>query len=323
VDLIQLPGSGRHTSNLGMGTGRLMGATSLRDSLALLETAFDAGIRHFDTAPSYGVGQSERCLGEFLNRHRDEVTVTTKYGIPAPRHPGVIAITRGIVRPLLNNIPGFKAELQRAQRAVFSNRAGRSYSVAGARETLDNSLRALDVDRIDLWLLHEPEVEDLQDPNLLRFMEDSVRAGKIGAFGVGSEAAKIPAIVIERPAYCPVVQCEWNFPLLKDGQPGHFTIFHNVFRNWPSKLAQRFKQDPEICRFWSNQTGVNLEAHGVLNALLLKAALIQNAGGIILFFSKKAGNIAANASVPSDKSLERPAQALLGLLQHDSSAILE
>jgi diketogulonate reductase-like aldo/keto reductase len=319
LDVVQLPGTGRLSSSLGMGTGRLMGATSLRESLALLETAFDAGIRHFDTAPSYGAGQSEDCLGAFLSRHRGEATVTTKYGIPAPRNKRVIALARGLVRPLMNQIPGFKERIQKAQRVVLNNPVGKVYSVAGARDTLDNSLRALNVDRIDLWLLHEPGLEDLHDPDLLRFMEDSVRAGKIGAFGVGSEAAKIPAIVAERPAYCPVIQCEWDPLLGKDRYPDHFTIFHNVFRNWPPKLAERFKQDSALCQSWSNQIEVNLEAPGVLDAVLLKAALIQNDGGIVLFFSKKKSNIAGNAGVASDVSLERPARTLLGLLEREAA----
>src|ERR1035438_8960391 len=99
MEVIQLPGGDR-TSNLGMGTGRLMGATTLRESLGLLEAAFDAGIRHFDTAPSYGSGQSEGCLGEFLSRHRNTVTITTKYGIAPPEHPGLITVALGLVRPL-------------------------------------------------------------------------------------------------------------------------------------------------------------------------------------------------------------------------------
>jgi D-threo-aldose 1-dehydrogenase len=322
MELCQLPGALHPTSHLGMGTGRLMGATSFRDSLALLETAFDAGIRHFDTAPSYGAGQSESCLGRFLSRHCGEVTVTTKYGIPAPRHRGLITLTRGLVRPLLTRIPGLKERLQAAQRAVLKNGPGRIYSVEGARETLDNSLRALRVDRIDLWLLHEPSAEDLDNPDLLRFMEDSVRAGKIGAFGVGSESAKIPALFGQRPDYCPVIQCEWDPLLGKDRYPGHFTIFHSVFRNWPAKIAERLKQDPAMCQTWSDQAGMDLDAPGKINSLLLKAALIQNVGGIILFFSKKKENIAWNASVASDATLEAPAKILLALLQREANGTL-
>ena len=54
------------------------------EAIALLESAFDLGIRYFDTAPSYGDGVSEERLGRFLKRmpagQRSQVTVATKFG---------------------------------------------------------------------------------------------------------------------------------------------------------------------------------------------------------------------------------------------------
>jgi aryl-alcohol dehydrogenase-like predicted oxidoreductase len=55
---------------------------------AILEEAWDAGIRQFDTAPHYGLGLSERRLGAFLrDKPRDQFTVSTKVGrllVPSP-----------------------------------------------------------------------------------------------------------------------------------------------------------------------------------------------------------------------------------------------
>ncbi len=150
METVQLPGSGRRTSRLAMGSSSLTGGTSRREALSLLETAFDAGIRHFDTAPSYGMGLAEACVGEFLSRHAGEVTVTTKYGIPAPKNQSAVALARGLVKPLVQRIPGFKKRLQSAARAVTRNAAPRSYTVSEAQATLENSLRALRVERIAL-----------------------------------------------------------------------------------------------------------------------------------------------------------------------------
>ena len=44
------------TTRLGLGGSSIMGVLNRRQSLALLESAYDAGIRHFDTAPMYGYG---------------------------------------------------------------------------------------------------------------------------------------------------------------------------------------------------------------------------------------------------------------------------
>src|ERR1035441_2411463 len=94
MDRIELGATGRTTTRLGFGCSSLMGAMGRRESSAMLEAAFDAGIRHFDVAPMYGFGQAEGCLGEFLGRHRGEVTVTTKYGIPPVRSQGWMGLAR-------------------------------------------------------------------------------------------------------------------------------------------------------------------------------------------------------------------------------------
>src|SRR5207245_2931438 len=77
-DLGRLPGVRSATSCL-------RGALSQRAPVRLRETAFDAGIRHFDTAPAYGLGASEAIVGEFLARHRGQVSITTKFGLLPPK----------------------------------------------------------------------------------------------------------------------------------------------------------------------------------------------------------------------------------------------
>ena len=58
---------------LGFGTAAIMGRLSRRRGLAALERAHAAGIRHFDTARSYGWGEAERVVGIFLRSHAREV----------------------------------------------------------------------------------------------------------------------------------------------------------------------------------------------------------------------------------------------------------
>ena len=86
MEQIRLASSGRETTRLGYGCSSIMGALGRRQSLRLLEAAYDAGIRHFDVAPMYGYGEAESCLGEFLQRHPGQLTVTTKYGIAPPKN---------------------------------------------------------------------------------------------------------------------------------------------------------------------------------------------------------------------------------------------
>ena len=92
-------------SRLGFGTSGIMGAAlTSRGRLRLLDAAFDAGIRHFDTAPLYGLGLAEEVLGRFARRCRGDITLTTKFGleppaIPTPLRP-VVPIARVLHRRL-------------------------------------------------------------------------------------------------------------------------------------------------------------------------------------------------------------------------------
>ena len=123
MEQIILGTSGRPTTRLGFGCGNLMGALGRRDSLKLLETAYDAGIRHFDVAPMYGYGEAESCLGEFLQHHRGQVTITTKYGIAPPKNSTLIQLGRQIAGPVIKKIPSIKRSLAQAANAATRNNA--------------------------------------------------------------------------------------------------------------------------------------------------------------------------------------------------------
>ena len=316
---VRLPGSARKTSQLAIGTSRLMGATSMRASLALLEAAFEAGIRHVDTAPSYGVGEAERCLGEFLKRHRGAVTVTTKYGISAPKNPGLLRVARMLVRPVIARSGAIKRKLQHAMAQTHTS-SRPTLNVADAREALENSLRVLGMEHIDIWLLHEARAEDLDD-DLLGFLEESVRAGKVGAFGVGSESSKVAAVYEKRREFCPVVQCEWNPLAGNDPYPGTFRVHHSVVREWEPLLSSRMKAEPELAARWSAQVGVDLMAPGRVAGLLLRVATLANPAGVTLFSSKKAENVAMNVQIAEDAGMETPAMRLRELILQNSSMI--
>ncbi len=65
----------------GVGCSAVLGRVGRKESLAALGAAYDAGITFYDTARSYGYGESEALLGEFLRGRRDSVVVSTKFGI--------------------------------------------------------------------------------------------------------------------------------------------------------------------------------------------------------------------------------------------------
>jgi len=109
------------------------------DAQAVLECAWEAGIRRFDTAPHYGAGLSERRLGRFLRQlPRDAFTVSTKVG-------RLLEDTDEDVEGDYGFYGG-----DRKKRVL-------DYSADGVRRSLADSLARLGLDRVDTLYVHDPE----------------------------------------------------------------------------------------------------------------------------------------------------------------------
>jgi len=316
METIDLGTTGRTTTRLGYGCSSLMGALDRKQSLALLEAAFDAGVRHFDVAPLYGFGQAESCLGEFLGRHRGVVTVTTKYGIPPAKNSGLIGLARTFARPVVKALPGFKQRLSLVAGKALANGHKASFTAAQAKQSLERSLAELRTERIDVWLLHEVTADDLRDDEgLLRLLEDSVAAGTIGTFGVGSERGKIVTLAQKRAKFCRTMQFEWSVMDPPVPAMQGFRIHHRALTDNFRALQEGLEQDRPRCARWSEIVGADLADGGVLASLMLKAALVENPASVILFSSKDPAHMWRNVEVAGDASLEAPAMRLYGLVQ--------
>ncbi len=295
LETIDLPGSSRRTTRLGFGGSGLMGGLSERESLRLLETAFDAGVRHFDVAPSYGHGVAERCLGQFLRGKTEQITVTTKYGIRAPQRAGLVGAARSILRLVVRRLPAVRKRVAQAA-AGLKTRA--CFSAEEAQRSLEQSLLALGVDRIDLWLLHEATADDLDGPDLLPLLQWMQQQGRIGMYGVGSERGKLDAVWQRHREYCPVLQLEWS--VLDAGMdmaatfPGAFRVHHRTVSGAFGKMRESFERDPSLCRRWSDAVDANLAEPETLASLLLQAALISNPNSMVLFSSRVPSHIQSN-----------------------------
>jgi D-threo-aldose 1-dehydrogenase len=321
MEQINLGTSGRPTTRLGFGCGSIMGAMNRRDSLKLLESAFDAGIRHFDVAPRYGYGEAESCLGEFLQHHRGQVTVTTKYGTLPPKKSALISLGRLAV-PVIRQLPGIKQRFARAANAATRNRERPSFTAAQARGSLTRSLAALRSDHIDLWLLHEVQAGELQDDGLLRLLESEVKTGTIGGFGIGSSVDKVPALLADRPDYCRTLQYEWSILDAPIQSTGPFRIHHRTLtKNFTAFHANLIKKK-QLCQRWSQSVNADLGDPETLARLMLKAALVLNPASIILFSSKNPQHIQANVATAADANLEAPARHLHDLVLAERDQLL-
>ena len=316
---IRLAASGRETTQLGYGCSSIMGALNRRQSLRILESAYDAGIRHFDVAPMYGYGEAESCLGELRARH-DDITITTKYGIAPPKRGGMLRAARRVVGPVVQRIPALKRRLVRTAGAIAAPAEKSPFSADEAGVSLENSLRLLRTDFIDVWLLHEADASVLTDDSLLTFLHEAVAQKKIGSFGVGSDSAKLPALLRERPAYCQVVQHDWCVLDLLESQGPAFHIHHRALTDRLHTLHANLVADRERCLRWSEATGRDLARREQLAALMLKAALVLYPNTVLLVSSKNPAHIRENVRVAEDASLEAPARRLYDLVQREGLA---
>lgn len=304
LERIELPGTARSTTRLGFGGSGLMGGLSERESLLLLETAYEAGIRHFDIAPSYGYGLAERCLGKFLRGKADQVTVATKYGILAPQRAGLLGVARRVLRPIVRHVPAARSRVAEAAAAMKTKAR---FSPAEAQRSLQHSLHELGVERVALWLLHEVAAEDLDGSELFLFLQQMQQQGHIGMYGVGSERSRLDALWKRHREYCRSLQFEWSVLDERVQFPGAFCIHHRAVSGAFSTLQEQFERDPALCRRWSNAVDADLSQQVVLAAMLLQASLTSTTNSMVLFSSRVPTHIRANA-----RTLEDPAWSLRG-----------
>lgn len=197
-------GGGPRLGPLGLGAanlGNLFQAMTDEQAWAILEAAWDGGIRYFDTAPHYGLGLSERRLGAFLStKPRGEFIVSTKVGRRLVRSPETAH--------LLDDANSFVVPA--AHRRVWD------FSADGIRRGLDESLERLGLDSVDVLFLHDPEEYDLDAalrtgiPALAALREE----GMARAIGVGSKQTT-PLLATVRTEAIDLVMAAGRYTLLE------------------------------------------------------------------------------------------------------------
>lgn len=174
----------------------MLGRTGRRESLRALNAAWDAGITLYDTARSYGYGESEGLLGEFFSGERRQKTVIcTKFGIvPAARNwkQRVKPLAQAVVKAF----PGLRTVVQRQAAGEL---AAAEFSVDLLHASLEASLRELRMEYVDILLLHAAPLGVLEQDDLLEALERLVDSGKIRMAGISGEADVIAASFARHP----------------------------------------------------------------------------------------------------------------------------
>jgi aryl-alcohol dehydrogenase-like predicted oxidoreductase len=184
MKVIELGDSGLRAPQLGFGCSAILGRSGRAESLQALAAAWAAGVRFFDTARSYGYGESEELLGEFLRGRRDQAVIATKFGILAARQSGWKRAVKTVARKILAAAPSARSVLQKgAATQIMQDQ----FTIPVLQQSIEESLCKLGTDHVDLLFLHAAPASVLEQDDLLEAMSKLVEAGKVRIAGLSSE----------------------------------------------------------------------------------------------------------------------------------------
>jgi aryl-alcohol dehydrogenase-like predicted oxidoreductase len=262
-----------------------------------LETAFEQGIRYFDTAPMYGWGSSERILGGFAKGRRDQLVIATKAGILPPAAPRLTALSRRLASA--------------ASRMGFCPPPGPVpfrmgvFDVPSLGRSVETSLRSLRTDVLDILLLHHVGADDLADEAVWGWLRDLVASGKARSHGVASTREQTARLVAAHGGRLPVVQTastvlEDSLPRLREAGPFQI-VTHSILAGALEVIAATLATDEAFSESWRRRTGVDPGSRDDIAGLLLAEALAANPGGVVLFSTTRPERIAAAARIARDR----------------------
>jgi len=186
--------TGLRVSDIGFGAmtigGEIFGATDDNESLSALNRALDLGMNFIDTADAYGRGHSEELIAQLLKTRRQEVVLATKGG-------NQFTVRQGL----------------------------RNFDPDYINAALEQSLKRLQIETIDLYQLHNPSQEVMRRGEIFDRLERFKREGKIRFYGVSIEQTDDGIVAVET------------------GKPDTLQVVYNILHQDPEEqlfpLAQR------------------------------------------------------------------------------------
>jgi len=192
----QIGTTGISASALGLGCGRLgsfASGGSGTAALRLLDEAFDLGINFYDTADSYGQGESETLIGKVFRRKRDRIVITTKVGYRLRGMIPLLFAVKPLLRPLLRHLRAARA----VTLGVRPSAMGIDFEPGYIRRAIEKSLRRLRTEYIDFYLLHNPPLDVARDRTVLELLASLQRSGKIRHYGLSCTSAEAGLAALE------------------------------------------------------------------------------------------------------------------------------
>jgi aryl-alcohol dehydrogenase-like predicted oxidoreductase len=225
-----------------MGMSFAYGPTDAAEARATLERALELGITLYDTADAYGNGENEEFLAPFVAAHRDEITIATKFGL--------------------------RVDPEDNRKRIISN------DPAYLRTCVDDSLRRLGVDVIDLYYMHRRDV-NVPLEETVGVMAELVAAGKVKQLGL-SEVTGDELRTARAVHPIAAVQSEWSL-FSRDIEAGvvpavaeagatlvAYSPLGRGFLTGAFASAEKDLDESDLRRHQPRFNGANAEANGAL-----------------------------------------------------------
>jgi len=218
--------------HIAIGSASLSSMRTQGEVLSLLHTAYDLGIRHYDTAPLYGRGYAELLIGKFAKKKRNEISIATKFGLgdcETGKLPPALALPLNYYNKKLR---GIKPPIREPD-AAPSLMPHRDITAANIQQSLNRSLQRLQTDYVDYFLLHEGRPSFLNN-EAKRLLQELKQQGVIRKIGVATNWYNIAAIQPEELDGWDVLQYDMyneESKSLLQKHPDKMHIIHSVIRN--------------------------------------------------------------------------------------------
>ncbi len=260
-----IPGTELTVSRLAFGTASLHHLFRSKQRQILLCAAIDAGFSHLDTSPYYGNGIAEQEIGRLLANGARNITIASKIGIYPPE--GSAANTADMfARKAAGKF------WPRASAPVYD------WSTRRAQASLDQTLKRIRRDYLDILYLHEPSYGCLDEAEIIEWLNMQKTRGKIRYWGLAGDCRQFGKWVDVQHPLAEILQVKDSLRI--------------------SRVASPVQGRPNQFRYgYLSSAGNALQNTFVLD--ILREALRLNPEGTIIVSSRKVSRIENMAKATS------------------------
>jgi aryl-alcohol dehydrogenase-like predicted oxidoreductase len=172
-----IPATALTVSRLSFGTASLHHLFRSSQRQRLLAAAVETGFTHFDTSPYYGYGLAEEEIGRLVRSCSSEFTIASKFGLYPPAGSSAGAAQVAVRKAVGKILPSVSAPIQ-------------DWSLSRAQDSLDNTLRRIGRDYLDILYLHEPCYGQFDETALVGWLEGQRKFGKIRYWGLAGDGSR-------------------------------------------------------------------------------------------------------------------------------------